>query len=60
MKAYVVTTGVVFGLIVVAHVARIVAEGPRLVTDPLFIFLTVLAIALCGWAWHLVRQMPRV
>jgi hypothetical protein len=58
MKAYVMTTGVVFGLIVVAHVARIVAEGPRLMTDPLFIFPTVLAIALSGWAWHLVRQMP--
>ncbi len=59
MKAYVMTTGVVFGLIVVGHVARLVAEGPRLVTDPLFILLTVLATALCGWAWNLVRQMPR-
>ena len=33
MKAYIVTTGTLFGLIVVAHVLRIVAE-PHLAADP--------------------------
>ena len=55
MKAYVMTTGAIFGLIVLAHVARVVAEGPRLATDPFFVLLTVLAAALCVWAVRLLR-----
>ena len=30
MKAYIMTTGAVFGLITLAHLLRIIAEGPRL------------------------------
>ena len=42
MKAYIVTTGTLFGLIVVAHVLRIVAE-PHLAADPWYILLTAAA-----------------
>jgi len=55
MKAYVMTTGVVFGLITLAHLLRILAEGPHVVADPLFILLTIAAGALCLWAWRLLR-----
>ena len=34
MKTYVMTTGAVFGLITLAHILRIIAEGPRLAKDP--------------------------
>jgi hypothetical protein len=54
MKAYVVTTGAVFGLITVAHVLRVIAEGPHLVTDPWYVLLTVAAATLCLWAFRLV------
>lgn len=54
MKAYVMTTGGVFGLIALAHVLRIVAEGPRLATDPFFVLLTLLAGGLSLWAWRLL------
>lgn len=50
MKAYVVTTGVVFGLIVVAHVWRVLVEGPALARDPVYILLTLAALALCLWS----------
>ena len=43
MKAYVMTTGAIFGLITLAHLLRVMAEGPRLATDPFFILLTVAA-----------------
>ena len=56
MKAYVVTTGAVFGLITVAHLLRIIAEGPRMVTDPWFVLLTVAAATLCLWAWRVLRR----
>jgi hypothetical protein len=33
-RAYLVTTGAVFGLIVAAHVMRLALEGPQLAMDP--------------------------
>ena len=59
MKAYVMTTGAVFGLIVVAHIWRVVEEGPALAKDPLYIILTIAAAGLCLWAWRLLRLPSR-
>jgi hypothetical protein len=59
MKAYVMTTGAVFGLITLAHVLRIIAEGPHLATDPWYVLLTVAAAALGLWAWRLLRLTTR-
>lgn len=55
MKAYVMTTGAVFGLITVAHVLRIIAEGTRLMTEPLYLLLTIAAASLCLWAFRLLQ-----
>jgi hypothetical protein len=60
MKAYVMTTGAVFGLITLAHVLRIIAEGPHLATDPWFVLLTVAAAALSLWAWRVLRLTTRL
>jgi len=59
MKAYVITTGAVFGLLTLAHIWRLFAEGPRLATNPWFVLLTVAAAALCVWAWRLLRLSSR-
>ena len=59
MRAYVVTTGILFGLIAMAHVCRVFEEGPGLATDPWFILLTLAAAALCLWAWRLNRLSTR-
>ena len=53
MKAFLITVGTVFGLVVVAHVARMVAE-PRMAGEPWFLGLTLAAAALSAWAWWLV------
>ena len=58
MKAYIITTGTLFGLIVVAHVLRVVQEPP-LATDPWYILLTAAAAGISAWAWRLVRTLPR-
>jgi hypothetical protein len=55
MKTYVRTTGAIFGLITLAHLLRIIAEGPRLAADPWFVLLTIAAGGLCLWAWRLLR-----
>ena len=47
MKAYLITTGTVFGLITVAHLWRAFAEGSRVATDPFFLLLTALSAAPC-------------
>ena len=46
MKAYVITTGVLFALLVVVHVWRAIEEGPHVATDPAYIIITALA---AGW-----------
>jgi hypothetical protein len=59
MKAYLITTGTVFGLLTLAHIWRIVAEEPQLAREPWFILITTVAAALCLWAWHLLRLSSR-
>ena len=58
MKAYVMTTGILFGLLFVAHVWRVIAEGPASARDPVFILFTIAAAALSFWAWRVLRSLP--
>jgi len=59
MKAYVITTGAVFGLLTLMHVWRVFAEDRRLARDPWFILITVVAAGLCLWAWRLLKRSSR-
>ena len=52
MKAYVVTTGTLFGLITAAHVFEVVDRGRVFASDVLVI---VLSLALAVWAWQVAR-----
>ena len=54
MRAYVITSGAIFGLITLAHLVRIVMER-RLVPDPVFILFTLLSAGLTIWAWRVLR-----
>ena len=59
MKAYIMTTGALFGLLTLAHVLRIFQEGRHLATDPSYLLITVAAAALGLWAWRLLRHSTR-
>ena len=59
MKAYVITSGAIFGLVTLAHVARIILENHRLGFDPFFILLTLVAAALTVWAWRIWRRLSK-
>jgi hypothetical protein len=59
MKAYVMTSGGIFALLVLAHIARVFLEGPRVLSDPWFVLFTVLAAALSLWAFRVLRIVPR-
>ena len=60
MKAYVMTTGAVFGLITLAHLLRMIMEGPHVARDPIYILLTLVAAGFCLWAWRLLRLAAKV
>ena len=59
MKAYLVTTGAIFGLITVAHLWRIIDEWPHLSSEPGYLLLTAAAAALGLWALRLLRRPRR-
>jgi hypothetical protein len=57
MKAYLITTGTLFGLVTAAHLWRLIEER-HLATDPWYLIITVLAVCLCVWAFRLLRLRP--
>jgi hypothetical protein len=59
MKAYVMTTGAVFGLLTLAHIWRVIEEGPHLAKQPWWVLITVAAAVLCLWAVRLLWRPPR-
>jgi len=58
MTAFLIAAGTIFGLIVIAHVARIVVE-PHMARDPWYWLLTLAAAALSAWAWGLIWKTRR-
>ena len=63
MKAYLVTTGTLFGLIAMLHLLRSIEEWKNLTTDPWYFLgmaaLGVLAAGLSVWAWRLLKLQGR-
>jgi hypothetical protein len=59
MKAYIITTGAVFGLLTIAHLLRIALENRDLATDPAYILITLASATLCIWAWRVLRRSNR-
>ena len=54
MKAYLMVTAGIFGLLTIVHVWRAVKESPTLAHDPWFLGITLLSALLCGWAVRLL------
>jgi hypothetical protein len=50
MRTYVVTTGLMFALLVVAHAARLAAEGPAAFHSPVFVIASLLSIGMLAWS----------
>lgn len=56
MKAYIATTGIVFFLLAVAHVARILVEGTHVLTEPIFVITSIASVAIFIWAVVMFRR----
>lgn len=63
MKAYLIATGSLFGLIALMHAWRSIVERGRFATEPLpYLFessLGLVAAALSIWAWRLLLSRHR-
>ncbi len=63
MKAYLITTGALFGLLAAMHLWRAIDEWQRLKTDPGYFWsmaaLGAVAAAFSVWAWRLLRLPGR-
>ena len=53
MKAYILTTGALFGLLTIVHIWRMVVETGA-AREPFLIVITVLSALLCVWAGRLL------
>lgn len=58
MKTYVLTTGVIFGLLAIAHLWRMISESHDLASDPWYLLITLAAALLSGWAFYVARRTP--
>jgi hypothetical protein len=57
MKLYIITSGCIFALIAIAHIARIATESTNILREPLFLILTLLAAAVSIWAFVVLRRV---
>jgi hypothetical protein len=57
MKAYLITTGILFTLLALLHLWRAILEWPHLMQDPWFLFITLVAATFSVWAWRLLRRL---
>jgi hypothetical protein len=57
VKAFIVTAAIAFALLALAHVARLVAEGPHLLKEPVFLLTSVGSVCICVWAIILLRRL---
>jgi hypothetical protein len=55
LRAYVVTTGVIFALLALSHVARVAVEGAWVLREPIFVLTTIVSVGVVVWAIVLLR-----
>jgi hypothetical protein len=59
MKAYLITTGTLFGVLALVHIWRVISTEPQLATDPWYVLVTVIAVLMSFWAFALLRLATR-
>jgi len=60
MRGYILTSGVIFALLALSHVARIVMESWSLAQRPEFVGISLVAAAMAVWAFRAYRGLtPR-
>lgn len=58
MRTYVMTTGLLYVALLLAHVARLVDEGLSPLHSPSFVGTSIIAALLAAWSWRIHRTLP--
>ena len=58
MRRYLIVSAAIFVLILGVHVARVVAEGTRLLIESDFVMASLAALGMAVWAIVLLRRLP--
>lgn len=58
VKVYLLVTAIIFLLVLIAHIARIAAEGTHLLGEPTFLLSSVLSVAMIAWSAVLFKRLP--
>ena len=56
MRAYTITSGLLFAALVLAHALRLAAEGFAVAGNPIFLGTTLVAAGMAGWAAWVLRR----
>ena len=56
MRAYTLVSGILFLLVLLAHIARLIAEGFGVLTNPVFDLTTLLAVNMVVWSYRVYRS----
>jgi hypothetical protein len=56
VRCYVIAAGIIFGLIFIAHLARIFAEGAGILREPIFVATSLLSLGMALWAVVLLTR----
>ena len=59
MKAYVITTATIFGILAVSLLWRMLAVDRSLATSPTFVAVTAISGAMCLWALVAIARANR-
>lgn len=57
MKVYIAVTGMIFFIVLAAHVARVFVEGFHLLAEPVFISTSFLSVGMIIWAIVLLTRL---
>mgnify|MGYP003622983611 CR=1 FL=1 len=58
MRTYVVTTGILYVALFLAHVARLVSEGTSPLHSPMFVLTSLGALAMAAWSVRVLKRAP--
>ena len=58
MRAYVVTTGILYVALFLAHMARLAAEGMTPLRSPMFVVTSLGALAMIVWSVRALKAGP--
>lgn len=60
VRAYIATTGAIFALLALSHVARVVVEGLYVLKEPIFVLTTLVSVGATVWAVVLFKMSRRL